>query len=72
MSFLIGLLILVLVLGLVLGILIYAIRQMPFIPAPFQNVAVAIVCLIAVIVLLGALFGQVPLPWAAGAGFRKC
>ena len=68
MSFLIGLLILVLVLGL----LIYAIRQMPFIPAPFQNVAVAIVCLIAVIILLGALFGQMPLPWAAGAGFRKC
>ena len=66
MSFLIGLLVLVLVLGLILGLLIFAIRQMPFLPPPFQSVAVAIVCLIAVIVLIGALFGQFPLPWIGG------
>jgi hypothetical protein len=70
MSFLIGLLILILILGLVAGILIFAIRQMPFIPEPFKSAAIAIVCLILVIVLLGALFGQVPLPWVVGVPHR--
>lgn len=70
MSFLIGLLILVLVLGLVAGILIFAIRQMPFLPEPFRGIAIAIVCLILVVILLGALFGQVPLPWVVGVSRR--
>lgn len=70
MGFLIGLLILILILGLVVGLMIFAIRQMIFIPAPFQSAAIAVVCLIAVLILLGALFGQVPVPALSGARYR--
>ena len=69
MSFLIALLIMVLVLGLVIGLLIFAIRQMTFMPAPFQSIAIAIVCLIACIILIGALTGQLDFPM--GIDFRR-
>lgn len=66
MSFLIGLLVLILILGLVVGLMVFGIRQMTFIPAPFQQAAIGLVCLIAVIFLVGALTGQVPVPALLG------
>ena len=69
MSFLINFLVLILILGLIVGVFIYAIRAMPFIPTPFKNAAVAVVCLIVVLALLGVLTGQVAIP-ALGRSFR--
>lgn len=62
MSFLIGLLVLILILGLVIGLMVFAIRQMTFIPQAFQSAAIGLVCLIAVVFLIGAMTGQVPVP----------
>lgn len=62
MTFLIGLLVWVLVLGVCFSIALYAIRQLEWIAPPFKSVAIAILCLIAIVVLLGFVTGQVPMP----------
>lgn len=62
MSFLFALLVWVLLLGLVLSIAVYAIRQLEWIAPPFKSVAIAIVCLIAIVAIIGAATGQFPLP----------
>lgn len=58
---LIGLLLYILIFGLIFGLLVWLIKYMSL-PEPFGKVAVAIVCLIAIIVLLGVLFGGVNVP----------
>ena len=62
MTFLIALLIWILVLGLVMSIAIYAIRQLEWIAPPFKSAAIAIVCLIAIVAILGVATGGVHLP----------
>jgi len=58
---LIYLLIAVIILGLVFYLLYWLIGQLPL-PAPFRTVAIVILGLIAVLVLLGILFGGINLP----------
>jgi hypothetical protein len=58
---LIGLLVTILILGLVFGLLIWLIGQFPL-PPPFAMAAKAVLALIIVIVILGALFGSINLP----------
>jgi hypothetical protein len=58
---LIELLVVVLILGLVFALLYWLIGQFPL-PAPFAMVAKAVLALIAVLILLGMLFGGVSVP----------
>jgi hypothetical protein len=57
----IDLLIWVLVMALVLGLLIWVIRMLP-IPEPFGSVAIAVVCLIFIVMLLSIFVGGLPAP----------
>lgn len=52
----ISLLISLLVIGLIIGLIVYLVRILP-IPAPFGNVIIAVICVIAIIWLLEALVG---------------
>lgn len=54
-------LVVVLILGLVFALLYWLIGQFPL-PAPFAMVAKAVLALIAVLILLGMLFGGVSVP----------
>jgi hypothetical protein len=58
---LISLLVTVLIVGLVFGLLYWLIGQFPL-PAPFAMVAKAVLALVIVLWLLGALFGVVNVP----------
>jgi uncharacterized membrane protein YjjP (DUF1212 family) len=58
---LINLLIAVIVLGLIFYLVYWVLSKIPL-PAPFNVVAQVVLGLIAVVVLLGLLFGQVDLP----------
>lgn len=60
MSFLVALLIWVLILGLCFSLAIYAIRQFPA-TEPFRGIAIVILCIIAIVVLLGFVTGQIPM-----------
>jgi hypothetical protein len=62
MPFLLALLVAIIVLGLVFGIVMWGIRAIDM-PAPFKNAAIAVACLLMVILLLGLLFGGIPMPW---------
>jgi hypothetical protein len=57
----INLLIFIIVMCIVFGLIYYAVTLLPL-PEPFKNIAVIAVLLIFVLVLLGALFGGVPVP----------
>jgi len=56
----ITLLIWVLILCLVFGVIVWAIQLIPL-PAPFGQIALAVVALIFILVLVGMLLGDVPL-----------
>ena len=56
----ITLLIWVLILCLVFGLIVWAIQLIPL-PAPFGQIALAVVALIFILVLVGMLLGDVPL-----------
>lgn len=58
---LISLLVTIVVLGLVFYLIYWIVGQIPM-PEPFKTVALVIIGLIAVILLLGLLFGGVSLP----------
>ena len=58
---LINLLIAVIVLGLIFYLVYWVLSKIPL-PAPFNVVAQVVLGLIAVVILLGLLFGQVDLP----------
>jgi len=58
---LINLLIAVIVLGLIFYLVYWVLSKIPL-PAPFNVVAQVVLGLIAVVVLLGLLFGQVDIP----------
>lgn len=58
MTFLFALLIWILILSLVFSIAMYAVRQLD---APFQRWGVIVVCIIAIVVLLGFVSGGIPL-----------
>lgn len=60
MTFLVALLVWVVVLGLVFALALFAIRQLPL-TQPFKSAAIAIMCIIAIVVLLGFLTGQIPM-----------
>jgi len=57
---LIQLLIWALVLVLVFGVVFYVIQLLPL-PAPWGNIAIAIVALIFVLILISALLGELPI-----------
>jgi hypothetical protein len=50
-----------LVLCLVFGLIYYALGLLP-VPPPFKNIVMVILILIFILLLLGAMFGTVPLP----------
>jgi len=56
-----SLLITLLILCLVLGLVWYVVTLLPL-PAPFKNIALAIIAVIAAIYLLSILLGAAPLP----------
>lgn len=58
---LIGLLVYVLVVGLIFALLFWLVDQLPL-PAPFNMVAKAILAVIAIVLLLGIVFGGVSVP----------
>ncbi len=58
---LIGLLVYVLVIGLIFALLFWLVDQLPL-PAPFNMVAKAILAVIAIVLLLGIVFGGVSVP----------
>ena len=58
----ISFLIWIVILLLIFGVLFYVIDMLPFIEPPFKNVAKALLALVFVIILLGALMGAVPMP----------
>jgi hypothetical protein len=58
---LIGLLITVLIIGLVFGLIFWLLGQFPL-PAPFMMVAKAVLAIIAIMLLLGMIFGGVNVP----------
>lgn len=57
----INLLIYVVVLCIVLGLVYYIVTLLPL-PEPFKNVAVIAILLIFILLLLGVLFGGIPMP----------
>lgn len=61
MEGLLALLITVIVLGLVWYLLYWLVGQLPL-PPPFKTVATVLLALIAVLILLGMLFGGIGLP----------
>ena len=61
MESIVALLITVIVLGLVFYLLYWVVGQIPL-PAPFHTVAVVLLGLLAVVVLLGLLFGGIGVP----------
>jgi hypothetical protein len=54
-------LIFILILCLVFGVLAWVIQQLP-IPAPFGNIALAVLGLIFILIIIGVLLGDMPLP----------
>lgn len=60
MTFLVALLVWVLILGCCFSLALYAVRQIPAVQ-PFRGVAIAVLCLIAIVVLLGLVTGQIPM-----------
>lgn len=59
MMFLVWLLLWVLILGAVFALARYAIGQWPA-AQPFKGIAMAILCVIAIVVLIGLATGQIP------------
>lgn len=60
MTFLLALLVWIIILGLCFTLAMYALRQLP-IAQPFRGIAIAVLCLIAIVILLGFVTGEIPM-----------
>jgi hypothetical protein len=60
MTFLVALLVWIVVLGICFALATYALRQLPM-AEPFRGIAIAVLCLIAIVIILGFVTGQVPM-----------